>query len=151
MGDNQKIIHERILDLITRRKWSKRKFAEICNIHPQHVNSYLDGTFGFENLLEGLANAGEDIFYLLTGKKYGEETITGLVKETSGEYMTSYSNLMQELNHLKEENVTLKAMIFDLQRDKEQWLKRDEKQSRTIQDLKDEIAELQKGMGKSPT
>lgn len=99
--DNRNIILKRILDLIDKREWSKKKFAEICKIHPQHVNSYLDGTFGFENLLEGLANEGEDVFYILTGTTINSGVTTmGEFKDKQEKYSAEYLELKAEIKKL---------------------------------------------------
>lgn len=103
MDENRNKILERILALKAERKWSKRKFAEICKIYPQHVNSYLDGTFGFENLLEGLAKEGEDVYYILTGqsnKTTGAPLGANLVKDKQEEYRRELFELKEQIKLL---------------------------------------------------
>lgn len=141
------------------RDFGEKKFPSLAAFsralgmnNPQQLQAYLKGTIllGAEKIAK-LVELGCDINWLLNGKTINGDVETEFVKEPNGEYMTEYTKQLKEGNVLKEENRDLKAMIFDLQRDKEQLIKQNEKQSRIIQDLKDEIAELQKVMSKLST
>lgn len=137
------------------KEFAKKKFDGIAGLEraigktPAFFQNYLNGrSYLGGEILAKLSELGCDINWLLNG-----DLPTAFVTTAKGpnrEYMTAYSNLLKEGNILREENRDLKALIFDLQRDKEHLLKQNEKLTRIIQDLKDEIAELQKGMGKSP-
>lgn len=72
MNDKEKVL-ERLRFWVQQKGWSKSEFARRMKIHAQHVNGYLDGRYGVENLFFSLQQEGCDVNWLLTGEQSADE------------------------------------------------------------------------------